>query len=309
MLLHDGHEVHAAIRPDSDSWRLDDLGDEICVHRASLADRRSLVDLLQASAPQWIFHLAAHGAYSWQTDVSTIFTINATGAAHLLDLALERDVEAFVQTGSSSEYGFKDHAPGELEWIEPNSAYAVSKAAATHYARAASLREDRHVVTLRLYSAYGPWEEPNRLMPALAVHGLHGSLPPLADPRTARDYVYVGDVCEALLMVASRPDLPRGSVYNLASGRQTSLQELVAAVRSELHLAVEPEWGGMAARSWDTHVWVGNPSLIEAEAGWRARIGLAEGFRDLVSWLNEDSARIEFYARALRTLEERTDRT
>jgi nucleoside-diphosphate-sugar epimerase len=54
-----------------------------------------------------------------------------------------------------------------------------------------------HASTLRLYSAYGPFEDPGRLIPRLIVHRLRGGLPPLASPDTARDYVYVDDVSEA----------------------------------------------------------------------------------------------------------------
>ena len=307
-LLRAGHEVHAAVRPGSDRWRLAGLSGDIRVHEASLADHDSLDALIRDGAPQWVFHLGAHGAYSWQTDVATIFTVNAVGCAQLVELALRAGVQSFVQAGSSSEYGFKDHAPSEREWIEPNSTYAVSKAAATHYARAAALREDRHVVTLRLYSAYGPWEEPNRLLPALAVHGLRGELPPLVDPRTARDYVHVDDVCDAFLAVAARPELPRGSVYNLASGVQTSLAELVDLARAELDITAEPGWGSMDARGWDSDVWVGDPSLIAAELGWRARTPLADGVRGLASWLREDPDRLARYEAALRSLEARGQR-
>jgi nucleoside-diphosphate-sugar epimerase len=302
-LLHAGHEVHAAVRPGSDRWRLAGISDDISIHEASLGDHGSLQTLMGASAPSWVFHLGAHGAYSWQTDVSRIFTVNAIGGAQLLELAVGADVESFVQAGSSSEYGFKDHAPGEREWLEPNSTYAVAKAAATHYARATALREDRHIVTLRLYSAYGPWEEPNRLMPALALHGLRGELPPLVDPRIARDYVQVDDVCEAFIAAAMRPDLPRGSVYNLASGVQTSLGELVALVRAELDVPAEPEWGAMAARTWDSDVWVGDPSLIAAELGWRADTSLADGIRGLAAWLAGDPGRRAHYEAELRSLQ------
>ena len=66
------------------------------------------------------------------------------------------------QHGSSSEYGLKDHAPREDEWLEPNSHYAVTKAAGTHLTALAAA-EGLPAVTLRLYSIYGPWEDLGRL--------------------------------------------------------------------------------------------------------------------------------------------------
>ena len=301
-LLRDGVVVHAVVRPGSDPWRLAGLAGEIVLHESALGERRPIAELFDVVRPEWVFHLAAHGAYSWQTDVDTIFSVNAMGSAHLTDLAVEHDVEAFVQAGSSSEYGFKDHAPDEQEWIEPNSTYAVSKAAATHYVRAAAQRHDRHLVTLRLYSIYGPWEDPNRLMPALALHGLRGEFPPLVDPRVARDYVAVDDVSEAFVACARAPAVPRGSVYNLASGTQTTLGDLVALVRNELAIAQEPEWSTMASRGWDTDVWVGCPERIMRDLGWRANTDLREGFSALVAWLQRNPELRRRYERALRSI-------
>ena len=80
--------------------------------------------------PHWVFHLATYGAYSSQSDVQTIVTTNYNGTVNLVEACLETGFEAFVNAGSSSEYGYKDHAPVESELPEPNSHYAATKAAA-----------------------------------------------------------------------------------------------------------------------------------------------------------------------------------
>ncbi|MEM8805939.1 MAG: NAD-dependent epimerase/dehydratase family protein, partial [Cyanobacteria bacterium P01_G01_bin.38] len=61
-------------------------------------------------------------------------------------------------------------------------------------------RHKAHLPTLRLYSVYGPYEEPSHLMPTLIAQGLQGKLPPLVNPDIARDYVYVDDVNEAYIL-------------------------------------------------------------------------------------------------------------
>jgi len=106
--------------------------------------------------------------------------------------------------GSSSEYGVKDHAPAENEQLEPNSDYAVAKAAATLLASHLGRERGLPVATLRLYSVFGPFEEPDRFIPTLVVHALRGQLPPLVDPAIARDFVYLDDVVEAFLLTAAR---------------------------------------------------------------------------------------------------------
>jgi dolichol-phosphate mannosyltransferase len=208
---------------------------------------------------------------------------NLVGTANLLEAAAAVGFEAFVNSGSSSEYGYKDHAPAEDELPEPNSIYAVAKAAATMYCRQRARRSGLPVTTLRLYSAYGPFEEAGRLVPRLITEGLRGRLPPLVNPAVARDFVHVDDVCDAYLRAAAASVEP-GAVYNVGSGRQTTIAEIVEIVRKLLAVEAEPAWGTMADRSWDTDVWVANPARIKAELGWSPNLDLEQGLARTIAW-------------------------
>jgi nucleoside-diphosphate-sugar epimerase len=206
--------------------------------------------------------------------------------------------DAFVHTGSSSEYGAKDHAPPETEQLEPNSAYAVAKAAATLFCRYTAQRHGLHMPTLRLYSVYGPYEQPGRLLPTLVLRGLQGRLPPLAHPDTARDYVYAEDVYDACLLAASQPNQEPGAVYNVGTGTQTTLREVVAAAQSVLPIGnAAPRWGSLPAREWDTTVWVADPRQIRAVLGWQPRYTFVQGLRHMVDWLRAHPARYAYYDR------------
>jgi dolichol-phosphate mannosyltransferase len=271
-LLLDGRQVTALVRPGSDCWRLDGLDLEVVA-----ADLRE-----PASIPKGfdlVFHLAAHGAYSWQDDEARVRETNVVGTEHVLEAAGDGRV---VMAGSSSEYGLKDHPPSEDEPLEPNSPYAETKAEAT--ARAL----DQGAVVMRLYSAYGPWEEPDRFVPTLLARGLAGRLPPLVSPRVARDFVHVDDVCAAFVLGAAAAP---GRVYNVGSGRQTTVAEVVELAHRLLDLDVEPDWGSMPDRAWDTETWVSNPARIRTELGWEARIGLEEGLRRTLDWLRDEAPR------------------
>jgi len=296
-LLADGHEVHLLVRPGHAAWRIDEIRNDVRLHQQQLADAAAVSTVVRLARPEWIFHLAAHGAYPSQHDVQEMVRTNVTGTVNLVQAAVAAGVAAFVHTGSSSEYGFKDHAPTETEWLEPNSAYAVTKAAATHYCRHVSLSEKAPLRTLRLYSIYGPWEEPSRLMPALALNGLEGVLPPLVGPEVARDYVHVDDAVEACILAASRPDQEPGAVYNVGSGIQTTLAEAVEVTRRLFGIDAAPQWGSMSPRTWDTAVWVADPRRIEAALGWRPAADFAAGFARFVEWFRERPATQALYRR------------
>jgi dolichol-phosphate mannosyltransferase len=284
QLLRDGHAVHLLVRPEHAAWRIEEIRSDVRLHLLDLSDAQAVSKTIGEIKPEWIFHLAAHGAYSWQTDIARIFQTNLIGTIHLVEACLNTGFEGFIHTGSSSEYGFKDHAPGETEGLEPNSHYAVAKASATLYCRYTAQAQKANITTLRLYSAYGPYEEAKRLMPTIIRHGLRGEWPPLVNPDTARDYVYVEDVCDACILAAQTAPREFGAVFNLGSGRQTTLREVAEIARRVLGIKAEPQWGTMPPRTWDTSIWRADSRKIQADLGWRPRHGFEDGFSRMVAW-------------------------
>lgn len=284
-LLALGCEVHLLLRPGYADWRLAGLLDRLTLHLLDLAEPAAVARSLRLARPDCIFHLAAHGAYSWQRDAARIIRTNLLATQVLARVALAQGVAVMVQAGTSSEYGRKDHAPAEDAPLEPEGPYAESKAAATAFCQAFAQREGMRLPTLRIYSAYGPWEDPRRLLPALLVHALVGKLPALAAPRTVRDFVAVEDVVQAMLLAATSPLPEPGAVFNLGTGRQTRLEEIVALVRDRMGVAATPRWASMQGREWDTDTWLADSRRIGAALGWAPRIGLADGMMAMADWL------------------------
>ena len=130
-LLRGGHETHVFLRPEHRSWRLDEIASHLHAHPVDLTNRDEVRQAVHLIRPDWVFHLAAHGAYSTQTGFARMVDVNLMGCVSVLDACVDAGVEAFIYTGSSSEYGYKDHPPREDEILEPNSHYAITKAAAT----------------------------------------------------------------------------------------------------------------------------------------------------------------------------------
>ncbi len=297
-LLSEGHEVHLLLRQGHASWRIAEIASLVHCHEVDLGDRESLHHAFALIQPEWVFHLAVHGAYSSQTDLQQMVQTNIVGTINLVEAAVGAGVAAFVNTGSSSEYGLKDHAPTENEWLDPNSYYALTKASATQYCRHIAHRSGLHLPTLRLYSVYGPYEEPTRLIPALVTRGLRGELPPLVDPAVSRDYVYVDDVVEAYLLAATVPDQEIGAVYNVGTAVQTSLREVVDVARRVMAIAAEPVWDSMPNRGWDTNVWVSDNRKIRLALGWCPRVAFEAGLCRTIDWLQ---AKPELYKHYMST--------
>jgi UDP-glucose 4-epimerase len=289
-LLKDGHEVHVLIRPGYAHWRIDTILHDLMIHIVNLSDAQALRTTVEAIKPDWIFHLAANGAYSWQNNADQILSTNFQGTINLVNASLHVGFETFVNTGSSSEYGYKTHAPSENEYLEPNSYYAVSKASATQFCRFTATKEKVRIPTLRLYSVYGPFEDPRRLIPSLILKGKSGLFPPLVNPSTARDFIYAEDVIDTYLLTASKPIADYGAVYNVGSGTQTTLKEAVALTRNIFHISKSPSWNTMSARSWDTNVWIADIRKIQSDMGWQPAYSFEKGFKETIDWFLKNAS-------------------
>jgi hypothetical protein len=93
------------------------------------------------------------------------------------------------------------------------------------------------------------------------------------------------------LHAAQRTDVPRGAIYNVGSGRQTTVGDAVRVARNVLDIATEPEWSSMPDRLWDSSTWVANTARIEADLGWTAQTRFEEGFRRFAGWMRAHSGR------------------
>lgn len=301
FLLGQGHEVHLILRETHSDWRLKDIRKHVPAHTTDLRDRDGVRRTVKDVRPRWMFHLAAHGAYPFQTDAETIYQTNLMGTVNLVQASLEAGVEVFINTGSSSEYGFKDHAPQETEVLNPNSHYAAAKAAATLFCGYTARANRVRIPTLRLYSVYGPYEEPTRLMPTIILRGMEGRLPPLVNPDISRDFVYVDDVVRAYLLAATVTNQQPDAIYNVGTGRQTSIRTVVDTARRVLNISEYPRWASMPDRIWDTDTWVCDNNLIHEKLGWRAEYSFAEGFSGMVEWFKADPTLSELYRQGGRT--------
>lgn len=235
-----------------------------------------------------IFDFATYGGYSKQQDSELIYRTNILGLSTLLEIAAKKGFSAFVHSGSSSEYGLNSSAPKESAQLLPNSHYAVSKIAAAHLINFYGNFKKLPVLNLRLYSVFGAFEEPDRLIPTLIKMGLKGKLPPLVDPEISRDFVYIDDVIRALVLSATSGvnKLPGGSI-NIATGKKTTIKDLVLMAKEILLIADEPDWQKMNNRSWDIKDWYGDPTLAKQVLNWEAKTSLKEGLVQTTQWLQD----------------------
>lgn len=277
-------DCYAVTHDATKAWRLKLLNVpfENIIH-CDILSNNSVQEVFDKYKPQTIFNLAAYGAYSKQNNVNLTYETNVLGTVNILQNTT-RDM-VYIHAGSSSEYGFNCTSPKETDRVEPNSHYAVSKVSAAYlleyYAKVANLK----TLNLRLYSIYGYWEEPDRLIPRLIENARKQDLPSLVSPDISRDFVFVEDCVEAFLDAALKIDeTTSGRSYNIATGRKTTMGDLVDTTRKTFSIAKEPQWGSMSNRKWDLAEWYGDPTAFERDFGWKAQTSLETGLARYSQW-------------------------
>jgi UDP-glucose 4-epimerase len=216
--------------------------------------------------------------------------INVAGTLNVLEACISAGVPRLVHASSMTVYGEPAEVPTpETSACVPVSYYGVTKYAAERYVQIAGGREDvdLDVTSLRMFNVYGERQSlTNPYQGVLAIFlgnvlrdepiTIHG------DGLQTRDFVYVEDVVEAWLRVADEP-ATHGAVYNVGSGRGTSIAELAEAVpracgRHGWEIRSGPTQTGDIRRS------AADVALLAGEAGWRPTTSLADGLRQTAGW-------------------------
>jgi nucleoside-diphosphate-sugar epimerase len=283
-LVRGGDDVHLIVRPSSDLVRLHDVMGCIRLHRGDVLDLSSVAAAVHAARPDYVFHLAGAGSVGGAAAApGDLVTVNLLGTANLLKACEAVAYRGLVTTGDAFEY-----APGvrplrESDACEPLSLHGISKFAATLHARATARAHGRPIVTLRLFSVYGPDDNPARLIPRAIAAALSGRAIPLSWPTVVRDWAYIDDVV-ALYVEASRKagSLAR-QVFNVGTGRGTELASLVDTILRLTGSAAEPRWDVFPESVHDTHPWVADMTRSFDTFAWRPAVCLEKGLHRTIA--------------------------
>jgi nucleoside-diphosphate-sugar epimerase len=219
------------------------LEERVDLYPLDIRDRPRLTDLVKKIKPSKIFHLAAmtNVERNWEK-IDQALSINLGGTVNLLTALSSIDYEILIATCTAEAYG-RNPAPFTEEMpLDPTSPYSFSKAAATAFCRMAAVSLGASVRIVRLFLVYGPGQGMNRFLPQVIRSGLTSHPIRMTEGQQTREYTYIDDVVEGLLSAASAGP-GRGEVFNLGTGEEISLRELVREIDSlmEEGVQVDPE--------------------------------------------------------------------
>jgi len=280
-LIEESAEVSCIVEPGTGRGELESAGGISDIHTADLTDFGAVRRAVEAAKPSIVFHLAAAGVADPAIEPVRAIRVNVEGTVNLL-LALNGSYELFINTDTCHAYGAGPAPLREIAPPAPIGVYAASKVAAWHFCNVFFRTQGWRIVTLRLFTVYGPRQSPRSLVPSVLLAGLRERELPMTGGEQRRDFIFIDDVVAGYLMTAENP-ASAGRTINLCSGRGISLRELVSMIES-LDVPLGVKFGALPYRQEEASEIVGDNSLAGEILGWEPKVGLEEGLGITVEW-------------------------
>jgi UDP-glucose 4-epimerase len=284
LFIQNGYEV--VIVDDLSTGRASNLNPAAKFYQLDIRNPK-LAEVFEAERPDYVSHHAA------QMDVrrsvaEPLFDadVNILGSINLIECARRYQVKRFVYISTGGAvYGEPEYLPcDEAHPINPICQYGASKHTVEHYLFMYQVNYGLNYTVLRYPNVYGPRQDPRGEAGVVAIFtGQMLTDKPVVingDGEQLRDFVYVGDCARANLLAVTRGN--GSGVYNLGSGRGTSVNEIFSALQKVTGYTRPPVHG--PAKLGETRRIYLEASKARAHLGWLPTIGLEDGLGQTVAY-------------------------
>lgn len=270
-----------------------------------IRDRAALDRIFETHMPEAVMHLAAESHVDRSIDAPGLFIeTNITGTYNLLEAARHfwtaqgrPDAFRFHHISTDEVFGslgaegmFTEDTP-----YDPRSPYSASKAASDHLVRAWGETYGLPIILTNCSNNYGPYHFPEKLVPVVILKALAGQpIPVYGDGSNIRDWLYVEDHADALLLALMKGEVGRS--YNIGGEnevRNIDLVKMICAALDRLRPTAQP-YGGLISfvtdRPGHDQRYAIDPTRIRTELGWRPSLTIEEGLLRSVRWYLDNEA-------------------
>ena len=284
-LIDENKEVTILIREDSDLWRINDLVSKIQTFKTDLSNYGKLEKIISDIDPDFVYHLGTYGGYPFQTSIQKITQVNILNTINLFEsLSKCNNLKLIINFGSSSEYGPKSTSMNENDEAVPITPYGISKLTQTKFAKFYSKNMNLPIVTLRLFSVFGPFEEPGRLIFDIMTSVIKGKTIELSSPFPRRDFVYVSDVIQAIETAIHAKNII-GEIFNIGTGVMRSVQDVVNNVLEIAKSNNKISWKIKQKRVFDDMTpWVSDTEKTKKILKWEPKYSFSDGLLLTYKW-------------------------
>lgn len=266
-------------------------GDRLTLVEGDINDRALVGEL--TAGKDLVFHLAALRITQCAEQPRLALESLVDGTFTVIEAAVEHGVRKLVASSSASIYGLAESFP-TTERHHPynnDTFYGAAKAFNEGMLRSFHAMHGLDYVVLRYFNVYGPRMDTYGVYTEVLIRWMERiakGRPPLifGDGKQTMDFVHVHDIARANVLAAQAP--VTDTVYNIATGTETSLADLAAALLAAMDSDLRPEFGPPRAVNGVTRR-LADISAAARDLGWKPAIGLDEGLRGLVEWWRSET--------------------
>jgi len=285
-LSKSGDNICIFVRKQSNLWRLRDVISKFAIEIVDVLDKKAIQQKINKIKPDIVYHCAVYGVHPFKKDLTRIIQTNIQGSVNLLQSLVEyNDLKKFINIGSVSEYGPKLKAAKENDVVNPNTVYGVAKVAQTNFTQYFTLSKKLPSVTCRIFTPYGMYEEPGRLIPDIMIALIRKKPLFISAPKAKRDFVFIEDVIKALIS-AERKSRMDGEIFNIGSGKEYSVEEIIDIVQRVTHTDLKISFNNRNQREYDKRG-IGCFANIEKAKkllNWEPNYSIEEGLKKTHQW-------------------------
>lgn len=264
--------------------RLEKLPGSIEVIEGDIRDREALRRFLPGC--KRVYHLAHFvGANHSTSDAKRCLETNVFGTQVLLEEMEREGIDQLILVSTAAVYGELKGGPHrEDQAVRPTNPYGASMVAAEALACAWQAQTRGTLVIVRPFNVYGPRMRPDAaVFRFLAAAQGQQPLMMFGDGRTTRDFVYIADVLKVLIEARRIKSTHRPTILNVATGVETSLMDLVGAIRRTTGCVPQVEFSPRQLA--DPHRSVGSRKRLKELLGIEELLPLDEGLEKTAGWV------------------------
>lgn len=266
--------------------------------RGDISDKKKVEAVFKKHSPNFVINFAAETHVDRSIHVGAIEFIdtNIVGVFNLLEAVKRAEsIRSFVQVSTDEVYGAlsldSTEAFTETTAFAPNVPYAATKAGGDMLCRAYHNTWRVPVIVTHCSNNYGPNQYPEKLIPFFVLRMLEGKkLPLYGDGRHVRDWIYVLDHCEALLLCLL--DGTPGAVYNIGADNEMSNKDIASLIFKYFNKG-EDSLEFVAERPGHDRRYAIDSSYIRKELGWKPTHHFKDAFRETITWYVDNQKWIE----------------
>lgn len=268
-------------------WRVNEWENQIQLYQGDVREKEKINHIVKDFKPDVIVHLAAYGVNASDQDITTALTTNIYGVVNVMEAAIESGCKRVINIGSCAEYGNHQERIIEETPLQPVNLYGSSKAAATILVHQMGRNNSIDVITLRLFGVYGEMEEPHKVFSQTILTLLKDEDMILSTCEQKRDYCYVGDIVEAILLAAQSQGI-KNEIFNVLRGEEYPLKFYIEKIYKSLESNKKLLFGGLPHRDYELWAPTGDNTKIKSILNWEAKTNLMEGIKRTVDWYKKN---------------------